>query len=79
MTRKANFVPAATADLFEPDLSKAQKGRVKRAADIVTPPRAAQHLAAPSDWSFDLIEPDDELRAMISGIVEREVRHLALR
>ncbi|WP_341889670.1 SpoVR family protein [Variovorax sp. YR752] len=56
MTRKANFVPDGTADLFEPDLAKALKGRTTRAADIVTPPRAQQHLPAPSDWSFDLIE-----------------------
>ena len=56
MTRKANFVPAGTADLFEPALSGAQQGRVKRAADIVTPPRAAKPLPAPSDWSFELIE-----------------------
>lgn len=56
MTRKATFVPDGTADLFEPELSQALKGRVKRAADIVTPPRAAQPLPAPSDWSFDLIE-----------------------
>ena len=40
MTRKANFVPEGTADLFEPELSRALKGRVKRAADIVTPLRA---------------------------------------
>ena len=56
MTRKANYLPDGTADLFQPGLSGAQKGRVKRAADIVTPPRAAQHLSAPSDWSFELIE-----------------------
>ncbi len=56
MTRKAQFVPDGTADLFEPDLAKALTGRVKRAADIVTPPRAAEPLPAPSDWSFDLIE-----------------------
>ncbi|WP_298834880.1 SpoVR family protein [uncultured Piscinibacter sp.] len=56
MTRKANFVPDGTADLFEPELSRPLKGRVKRAADIVSPPRAAEHLPAPSDWSFELIE-----------------------
>ena len=56
MTRKANFVPDGTADLFEPELSRPLKGRVQRAADIVTPPRAAEHLPAPSDWSFELIE-----------------------
>jgi stage V sporulation protein R len=56
MTRKATFLPDGTADLFEPELAKAQPGRVKRAADIVTPPRATEHLPAPSDWSFELIE-----------------------
>lgn len=30
--------------------------RARRAADLVTPPRAARPLPAPSDWSFDLIE-----------------------
>ena len=30
--------------------------RDKRAADLVRPPRAAQPLPAPSDWTFDLIE-----------------------
>jgi len=68
MTRKANFVPAGTADLFEPELSKALTGRTKRAADIVTPPRAAQPLAAPSDWSFDLIE---QYHAVIRSTAER--------
>ncbi len=68
MTRKANFVPDGTADLFEPDLAKALTGRVKRAADIVTPPRAAQPLAAPSDWSFELIE---QYHAVIRSTAER--------
>jgi stage V sporulation protein R len=56
MTRKANFVPDGTADLFDPEAMAAQPGRVRRAADIVPPPRATEPLAAPSDWSFDLIE-----------------------
>ncbi|QTN23050.1 SpoVR family protein [Rhizobacter sp. AJA081-3] len=68
MTRKANFVPDGTADLFEPDLAKALTGRVRRAADIVTPPRAAQPLAAPSDWSFELIE---QYHAVIRSTAER--------
>ncbi|MBP6541919.1 MAG: SpoVR family protein [Piscinibacter sp.] len=68
MTRKANFVPDGTADLFEPDLAKALTGRVKRAADIVTPPRAVQPLAAPSDWSFELIE---QYHAVIRSTAER--------
>ncbi len=68
MTRKANFVPDATADLFEPALSGAQAGRVRRAADIVTPPRAAQPLTAPSDWSFEVIE---EYHAVIRATAQR--------
>jgi stage V sporulation protein R len=68
MTRKANFVPAGTADLFEPELSKAQAGRVRRAADIVAPPRAQQTLPAPSDWSFDLIE---QYHAVIRATAQR--------
>ena len=68
MTRKGQFVPDGTADLFEPGLAGALKGRVKRAADIVTPPRAAQPLEAPSDWSFDLIE---QYHAVIRATAER--------
>ncbi|MGD9833131.1 MAG: SpoVR family protein [Piscinibacter sp.] len=56
MTRKGKFVPDGTADLFEPDLAAALKGRTRRAADIVTPPKASEPLPAPSDWSFELIE-----------------------
>ncbi len=56
MTRKGHFVPDGTADLFEPEFSGALKGRVRRAADIVTPARASETLPAPSDWSFELIE-----------------------
>ena len=40
MTRKGQLLPDGTADLFERELSQALKGRVQRAADIVTPPRA---------------------------------------
>ncbi len=56
MTRKATFVPDGTADLFDPERMKSPPVRVTRAADIVAPPRAAQPLDAPSDWSFELIE-----------------------
>ena len=55
MTRKSFSIPDPTPDLFASTASE-PKVRVKRAADIVTPPRAAQHLPAPSDWSFELIE-----------------------
>jgi len=54
MTRKA-LTPSPTADLFE-SLPQDAPRRVTRAADIVPPPRASEHLPAPSDWSFDLIE-----------------------
>jgi stage V sporulation protein R len=43
-----------TLDLFD-DGSTENKSRVRRAADIVRPPRAAEPLAGPSDWSFELI------------------------
>ncbi len=33
-----------------------QRGRSKRAADIVAPARTSQHLPAPSDWTFELID-----------------------
>jgi stage V sporulation protein R len=68
MTRKGKFVPDGTADLFEPDLAGALKGRTRRAADIVVPPRASQPLPAPSDWSFDLIE---QYHAVIRETAER--------
>jgi stage V sporulation protein R len=68
MTRKGQFLPDGTADLFEPELSRALNGRTKRAADIVTPPRALQMLEAPSDWSFELIE---QYHAVIRATAER--------
>jgi stage V sporulation protein R len=68
MTRKGHFVPDGTADLFEPELAGALKGRVRRAADIVTPPRATEHLPSPSDWSFELIE---RYHAVIRATAER--------
>jgi stage V sporulation protein R len=43
-----------TRDLFD-DGSAEFKGRVRRAADIVPPPRAAEPLPGPSDWTFELI------------------------
>ena len=68
MTRKGKFVPDGTADMFEPGLAGALKGRVRRAADIVTPPRADEPLPAPSDWSFELIE---QYHAVIRSTAER--------
>lgn len=68
MTRKGKYVPDGTADLFEPALSGALKGRTRRAADVVTPARAAEPLPAPSDWSFELIE---QYHAVIRATAER--------
>ncbi len=68
MTRKGKFVPDGTADMFEPGLAGALKGRVRRAADIVTPPRADEPLPSPSDWSFELIE---QYHAVIRSTAER--------
>ncbi|TXC67225.1 SpoVR family protein [Piscinibacter aquaticus] len=68
MTRKGKFVPDGTADLFEPALAGALKGRTRRAAEIVTPRRAAEPLPAPSDWSFELIE---QYHAVIRDTAER--------
>jgi stage V sporulation protein R len=66
MTRKITPAASPTADLFEG--LPAAPGRTRRAADIVTPPRAAQHLNAPSDWSFDLIE---QYHAVIRSTAQR--------
>ena len=68
MTRKGHFVPDGTADLFEPELDRPLKGRARRASEIVTPPRAKEHLPAPSDWSFELIE---RYHAVIRDTAER--------
>jgi len=68
MTRKGKFLPDGTADMFEPGLAGALKGRVRRAADIVTPPRADEPLPSPSDWSFELIE---QYHAVIRSTAER--------
>ena len=54
MSRKT-IAPSPTGDLFE-SLPTDGARRVLRAADIVPPARAPEHLPAPSDWSFDLIE-----------------------
>ncbi len=54
MSRKA-MTPSPTADLFE-SLPQEAPRRAVRAADLVAPPKAREHLPAPSDWSFELIE-----------------------
>jgi stage V sporulation protein R len=62
MSKKIAVSPDPTPDLFEqaPDTQESTEStasvKVLRAADIVTPPRAAQALPAPNDWSFELIE-----------------------
>lgn len=60
-------VDDTTPDLFEADEST-RRPRVRRAADIVRPPRAAQPLPESSDWSFDLIET---YHAAIDAVAER--------
>jgi stage V sporulation protein R len=56
-----------TLDLFG-DGSAERKGRVRRAVDIPSRPRAAQPLAGPSDWTFELIA---EYHAEIRATAER--------
>jgi stage V sporulation protein R len=59
MSKKSVALQDDTPDLFadvETVLEVAASGRVQRAADIVTPPRAEQPLPAPNDWTFELIE-----------------------
>ncbi|RZU00848.1 SpoVR family protein [Rivibacter subsaxonicus] len=47
--------PDPTPDLFD-GLDAAAPGRVRKASEIVHPPRASRTLPASSDWSFELIE-----------------------
>ena len=54
MSRRAVGAPDPTRDMFDRMIEP--KVRVKRAADIVTPPRSERPLPAPSDWSFELID-----------------------
>ena len=58
MSKKLVATVDSTADLFAEVMPTVapEVSRVQRAADIVMPPRAAQALPAPNDWSFDLIE-----------------------
>ncbi len=59
MSKKTVVLQDDMPDLFtgvHADTETAASGRVQRAADVVTPPRAALALPAPNDWSFELIE-----------------------
>ena len=47
-------IAPAAEDLFA--ALDPQRGRSRRAADIVPPARAPKHLPSPSDWTFDLID-----------------------
>ena len=70
MKREATARVDPTPDLFAavaPD-GPDTPGRVRRAADVVTPPRAAQPLPAPNDWSFELI---DQYHATIRATAQR--------
>jgi stage V sporulation protein R len=54
--RQAGVVLDATPDLFEGGAAPVVQRRVRFARDIVRPPRAAQPLPSPSDWSFELVQ-----------------------
>ncbi len=58
MTRNSSSanVAVAVAAPEAPRAADQTTRRAMRAADMVKPPRAAQPLPAPSDWSFELIE-----------------------
>jgi stage V sporulation protein R len=67
MSRKTTPRINPAPDLFD-GLVKDVPSRVLRAADIVVPPRAAQRLPAPNDWSFELIE---QYHAVIRATAKR--------
>ena len=54
--RQAGAVLDDTPDLFEGGAAPVVQSRVRFARDIVRPPRAAQPLPSPSDWSFELVQ-----------------------
>ncbi|MDO9314204.1 MAG: SpoVR family protein [Burkholderiaceae bacterium] len=56
-----------TPDVFD-GVIKERPGRVKRAADVATPARAAQPLPASNDWSFESI---DQYHTVIRETAER--------
>lgn len=56
MSKRQAEVADATPDLFDAGAGNLIQPRVRFARDIVRPPRAAQPLPSPSDWSFELIQ-----------------------
>ena len=62
MTRKPSPTTGTPADKLRPPIDDlfagldAAPGRVKRAADMVAPARAAAPLPSPSDWTFELVD-----------------------
>jgi stage V sporulation protein R len=56
MTRTSTATRPGIASSDGPKPAEQITRRAMRAADLVKPPRAAQPLPAPCDWSFDLIE-----------------------
>jgi stage V sporulation protein R len=56
VSKRQAEVADATPDLFEAGGGTLIQPRVRFARDIVRPPRAAQPLPSPSDWSFELIQ-----------------------
>jgi stage V sporulation protein R len=56
VSKRHSEVVDATPDLFDSASGAGVQPRVRFARDIVRPPRAAQPLPAPSDWSFELIQ-----------------------
>ena len=66
--RQADAAVEATPDLFESGAAPVLPRRVRSARDIVRPPRAAQPLPSPSDWSFELIQ---QYRDAIQATAER--------
>jgi stage V sporulation protein R len=60
VSKKQATESSMTADLFESPSAPAAE-RVRRASDVVAPPRAPQTLPAQSDWSFELIDQYHEV------------------
>ena len=56
MTRTSTATRPAIATAESPRPAEQTTRRAMRAADLVRPPRAAQPLPSPCDWSFELIE-----------------------
>ena len=69
MTRKGKFVPDGTADMFEPGLAGALKGRVRRAADIDALARTQARLL---DALWRLLRPGGRLLYCTCSVFKAE-------